>query len=151
MRSAGPRTECSSNGRPSAGARPPTRAPSARAWSPKGCRLAPPRPRADLSAYAFQLRAYALAARAITGRGARVRAGILFLGGASEPTMLDGGGADGALANGEHDAFATELAALGARLAAARWSDRWAGVPVETCKALRCGFVPACHGRLRTM
>jgi ATP-dependent helicase/nuclease subunit A len=108
------------------------------------------RPRADLSPYGFQLRAYALAARRMRGGAALVRAGVVFLGGATEPAMLPGAGTGGALSDAEHEAFEAELAVLGQRLAEARWSDRWEGVPVESCKRLRCGFVTACHGRNRS-
>jgi len=108
------------------------------------------RPRADLTPYAFQLRAYALSAR--RSGGALVRAGLLFLGGdatrpgGEEPVVLRGKGAGGAFSDTEHDAFERELAALGDRFAEARWNDRFPPVELPTCQRLRCGFVVACHG-----
>lgn len=105
------------------------------------------RPRADLSAYTFQLRAYALAmARRAPGRP--IRAGVLFLRGAGEPTALPGASPSGHLTPAEHDAFARHLAELARRYADARRDERWDGVPVARCRSLGCGFLRACHGEL---
>ncbi len=105
-------------------------------------------PAKDLVAWDFQLRTYALAARARPGV-ARVHAGVVFLrGGSAEPRWLAGGDG-GALSEAEHEAHRRELSALAARFAAARWADRWDGVPKARCDALRCGFVVACHGSAR--
>jgi ATP-dependent helicase/nuclease subunit A len=100
------------------------------------------RPRTDLTPYAFQLRAYALAARR-RADVLRVRAGILFLGASDEPVWLPD------FTEAELADFEREVASLGERLADARWRDRWDPIPLERCQALRCGFVPACHGPVR--
>jgi ATP-dependent helicase/nuclease subunit A len=102
------------------------------------------RPRSDLGPYAFQLRAYALAAaRRFPGRP--VRAGIVFLG-AETPTWLAGTGAEPCLMPEDHQRFEEELSELTRRFAEARRSDRWEGVPVEACRRQNCGFVRVCHG-----
>ncbi len=102
------------------------------------------RPRADLSAYSFQLRAYALAiARRFPG--ARVRAGVLFLGAEHEPRWLRGPTAGVAITDQDHAEFERSLAQLAAKYTRARADDAWDGVPVERCRALHCGFVTACH------
>jgi len=104
-------------------------------------------PAADLEPWAFQLRTYSLAARDLDGVD-RVLAGVVFLHGlAPEPRWLPGGDQDGALSRTEHEAHARELGALGRAFAAARWSDRWDGVPKDRCTRLRCGFITACHGK----
>lgn len=102
------------------------------------------RARKDLAPYDFQLRAYAwvMATRA---PGAGVRAGALFLGDAEEPVMLPGDAEGGALSAAQHQAFERELQRLGARLSEARAEGRWSAQPLEQCRALRCGFVTACH------
>jgi ATP-dependent helicase/nuclease subunit A len=105
------------------------------------------RPRADLSAYTFQLRAYALAmARRTPGRP--IRAGVLFLRGAGEPTALPGASPGGHWSDAEHAQFAQHLGELAQRYADARRDERWDGVPVARCRALGCGFLRACHGEL---
>ncbi|MFO0590007.1 MAG: UvrD-helicase domain-containing protein [Polyangiaceae bacterium] len=102
------------------------------------------RPRADLSGYAFQLRAYALA---ISRRfpGARVRAGVLFLGAEAEPRWLRNKDGSPEIQANEHAEMERSLAQLAARYARARTDDVWDGVPIERCRALHCGFVTACH------
>ena len=101
------------------------------------------RPRPDLSAYVFQLRAYALAlARRFPE--ARVHAGVLFLGAADEPAWL-GGGAE--LSTEDHCAFEVSLAELALDYSGSRAADVWEGVPIERCRSLHCGFVTACHRR----
>ena len=90
--------------------------------------------------HAFQLDAYALAARALVPDAAKIRAGIVFLGaGAGEPAWL---------ATTESSAGARveeRLASLGARLVDARWSERFPRVAIATCREIRCGYVRHCH------
>jgi ATP-dependent helicase/nuclease subunit A len=102
--------------------------------------------RADLSPYEFQLRAYALAAWK-RYPGQPVRAGVLYLGGPTEPSFLRGGGEGGAFSEDDHEGFERDLAALAGRYAQARYEDRWEGMAVERCKQLHCGFVHVCHAR----
>ncbi|APR81704.1 Hypothetical protein A7982_07053 [Minicystis rosea] len=103
------------------------------------------RPRADLALHAFALRAAALSiARAHPE--ARVRAGMIFLGGGPDPVFLRGQGPDASLDEAEHARFEKDLATIAARLADARYDDRWEAVPRQTCQRLGCGFVAACHG-----
>ncbi|MEZ4295001.1 MAG: UvrD-helicase domain-containing protein [Polyangiaceae bacterium] len=105
------------------------------------------RPRTDLAPYAFQLRTYALAlSRRFPARP--IRAGVLFLGGADAPAWLEGAaGPD--LTAADHAHFESTLAALARTYSDARTADTWDGVPVDRCRALRCGFVTACHRRTR--
>jgi len=104
------------------------------------------RPRSDLGVYAFQLHAYALSmVRREPER--RIRAGVLFLAGASaEPVFLGANGPDGTITPEEHDAFSQHLSELGERFAESRWADRFDPVPLDRCRKLRCGFVGACYG-----
>ena len=103
------------------------------------------RPRADLSAYELPLRASALAA-SLRHPGKPVRAGVLFLGSSTEPVWLKADGPGGAISEEEHARFEQGLLWLAEQLAEARRADRFEGVPVETCRRLRCGFLEACHG-----
>ncbi|WP_437878231.1 UvrD-helicase domain-containing protein [Sorangium sp. So ce513] len=103
------------------------------------------RPRADLAPYELRLRASALALRK-RHPDRPVRAGVLFLGAAIEPVWLTGSGPQGTIADDEHARFERELARLAERFAEARAEGRFDGVPIETCRRLRCGFVRACHG-----
>jgi ATP-dependent helicase/nuclease subunit A len=104
------------------------------------------RPRGDLAAHAFTLRAAALAA--LRARpDARVRAGVLALGGGPEPIFLRGG----ALDPEEMARFEKDLATIAQRYAEARYEDRWDGVPATACRRLGCGFVAACHGASEAM
>ncbi|WP_437784813.1 UvrD-helicase domain-containing protein [Sorangium sp. So ce1097] len=103
------------------------------------------RPRADLAPYELRLRASALALRK-RHPDRPVRAGVLFLGAAVEPAWLRGSGPQGTIADDEHARLERELARLAERFAEARAEGRFDGVPVETCRRLRCGFVRACHG-----
>jgi ATP-dependent helicase/nuclease subunit A len=106
------------------------------------------RPRADLSPYEVELRAYSLAiARRSPDRP--VRAGVVYLGSSPEPVLLRGAGDGGAISAAEHDQFQTELEAIAHRYAEARHLERFEGVPPETCKRLSCGFINACHGERR--
>ncbi len=103
------------------------------------------RPGGNLGAYRFQLEAYALAL-ARGAENARVRAGILFLEGAIEPAFA-GSGTERAFTPSEHEAFAASLAAITKRFADARAAGVYQGIELDACRALRCGFVTACHQR----
>jgi ATP-dependent helicase/nuclease subunit A len=103
------------------------------------------RPREGLAKEAFALRAAALAT-ARSHPEARVRAGILFLGGAAEPVFLRGSGPEGSLDEAEMARFETDLGTIAGRYAEARYDDRWEATPVATCRKLGCGFVGSCHG-----
>jgi len=102
-------------------------------------------PHGDLGAHELPLRVAALAA-ARRRPGVRARAGLIFLRHAPEPVWLEGEGEGGALSDDEHAAFERELAAVGQSYAEARYTDRFEGVSLATCRQLRCGFVRACHG-----
>ncbi|HEY2518064.1 MAG TPA: UvrD-helicase domain-containing protein, partial [Polyangiaceae bacterium] len=93
---------------------------------------------ASAAPHAFQLDAYALAARGLARGVTRVRAGIVFLGpGGGEPVWR---------AAGDPEARVRErVAALGARLVEARWEERFPRAPLPTCIAIRCGYVKRCH------
>lgn len=98
----------------------------------------------SLDPYAFQLRAYALAlARMFPA--ARVRTGIVFLRGASEPVWLTSALGGDTLAPVDHDTFERDLSATTLAFAEARAADRWPGVEVGQCRRERCGFITACH------
>jgi ATP-dependent helicase/nuclease subunit A len=91
--------------------------------------------------HAFQLDAYALAARALVPSATRVRTGIVFLGGgADSPAWRPSGPAAD---------VAARLAALGSRLVDARWTERFPREPLATCRAIQCGYVADCHPRAR--
>ena len=93
---------------------------------------------ASVDAHALQLDAYALAARALFPATTRLRAGVLFLGGAAEePVWRDAVDPDPDVAG--------RLASLGARLVEARWSERFPREPLATCRKIRCGYVRYCH------
>jgi ATP-dependent helicase/nuclease subunit A len=87
--------------------------------------------------YALQLDAYALAALEIVPAAASVRAGLVFLGADTpEPVwrhLMD-----------VHETRA-RIAAIGNRLVAARWTDRFERVLPSRCDAIRCGYVDLCH------
>ncbi|MDB4936252.1 MAG: putative ATP-dependent helicase [Labilithrix sp.] len=90
-------------------------------------------------AYGFQLDVYALAAREMFPTASRLRAGLVYLGGASsagEPSWRS--------LPAESDVRA-RLAAMGDRLVRARWSGAFARVPLERCEAIHCGFIGRCH------
>jgi ATP-dependent helicase/nuclease subunit A len=87
--------------------------------------------------HAFQLDAYALAARAMVPNAAKIRAGIVFLGG--------GRGDPAWIAPFDPVAARARLAPLGARLVEARWGERFPREPITTCRAIRCGYVQHCH------
>ena len=90
-------------------------------------------------AYAFQLDVYALAARAMFPHAPGLRAGLVYLGGASsagEPawrTLPD-----------EAD-VRSRLAALGDRVVRARWEGAFPRVDLRRCEAIYCGFIGRCH------
>jgi hypothetical protein len=96
----------------------------------------------DPSPYAFQLDVYAHAARArfgIEALGARLRTGILFLGGdAGSPGWRE----PSAPADVE-----LRLARLGTDLIEARWRDEFPPAPRTVCDELHCGFRLACFAR----
>jgi ATP-dependent helicase/nuclease subunit A len=106
------------------------------------------RARGDLSPHEFQLRAYALAVQR-RASSARVRAGVIFLGGAPDPIWLPGAGAEGTLTDADHERFAAELIGLSQRFIDARYQDRFERVAVSACRRLRCGFLEACHDSKR--
>ena len=97
-----------------------------------------------LDAYAFQLRAYALALSRAND-GAPVRTGVLFLLGDPRPVWLPGSDADGFLDASDHAAFEAELAVVAARLGEARATDVWPPEKKPECERLGCGFLTACH------
>ncbi|MBK8255501.1 MAG: UvrD-helicase domain-containing protein [Polyangiaceae bacterium] len=103
------------------------------------------RPRSDLSVYAFQLRAYALAlARRFPEHA--VRAGVLFLGAADEPAWIEGS-AGVYFSAEDHQRFEVYLSSLAEAYSKARAAEVWEEVPLERCRSLHCGFVTACHRR----
>jgi len=87
----------------------------------------------------FQLTAYGVAARAIF-QAERVRAGLIFLGDARPTARIV------ELSPEELDACEARLARLATELAEARRTGVRAGRPLETCRALGCGYVVRCHG-----
>jgi ATP-dependent helicase/nuclease subunit A len=101
--------------------------------------------RGDIAPHTLKLRAFALAAQR-QASSARVRAGVIFLGGAPDPIWLPGAGPEGTLTSVEHQRFEEELRELSQRFAEARYHDRFEGVAVTTCRRLGCGFLEACHG-----
>ncbi len=99
----------------------------------------------DAAPYAFQLDVYAHAARERFGMqgtealGARLRTGILFLGGdAGSPGWRD----PSAPADVER-----RLARLGTDLVEARWRDEFPSAPRTVCDELHCGFRLACFAK----
>jgi ATP-dependent helicase/nuclease subunit A len=88
--------------------------------------------------HALRLVARVLAARALVPEATRIRAGHAFLGGGGEPAWYALGAAD-------LDAARARTAALGERLALARWSERFPPEPVTTCHAIDCGYLGFCH------
>jgi ATP-dependent helicase/nuclease subunit A len=94
-------------------------------------------------AYGFQLDVYALAARALFPRAPRLRAGLVYLGGASaasEPSWRN--------LPDEADVRA-RLAPMGDRLVRARWSGAFPRVARARCESIHCGFIGRCHASLR--
>lgn len=90
-------------------------------------------------AYAFQLDVYALAARALFPGAPRLRAGLVYLGGASasgEPSWR---------VLPDEDGVRARLAAMGDRLVRARWGGAFPRVALERCEAIHCGFIGRCH------
>lgn len=90
-------------------------------------------------AYAFQLDVYALAARAMFPAAPRLRAGLVYLGGASaagEPSWR--------VLPGEAD-VRSHLVGLGNRLVQARWGGVFPRVALDQCEAIYCGFIGRCH------
>jgi hypothetical protein len=94
-------------------------------------------------AYGFQLDVYALAARALFPRAPRLRAGLVYLGGASaasEPTWRN---------LPDEAEVRARLAPMGDRLVRARWSGAFPRVALAHCEAIHCGFIGRCHASLR--
>jgi ATP-dependent helicase/nuclease subunit A len=88
-------------------------------------------------AYAFQLEVYVLAARAQFPEATRLRAGLVFLGGATgEPTWRK--------LPDEAD-VRRRIAGLGDTLAHARWTGAFPRVELARCEAIYCGFIGRCH------
>lgn len=91
----------------------------------------------QIGSYAFQLDVYALAARAHFPNATRLRAGLSFLGaGTGEPVWRD---------LPDESEVRKRIAALGAKLVAARWSDAFPRVEIERCESIHCGFIGRCH------
>jgi ATP-dependent helicase/nuclease subunit A len=90
-------------------------------------------------AYGFQLDVYALAAREMFPSAPRLRAGLVYLGGASssgEPAWR---------ALPADNDIRARLAGLGDRLVRARWGGTFARVALDRCEAIHCGFIGRCH------
>jgi hypothetical protein len=94
--------------------------------------------RGSPATHALRLAARVLAARALVPEATRIRAGHAFLGQGGEPAWYVLGAA-------ELEAARTRIAALGERVALARWSARFPPEPVTTCHAIDCGYVSFCH------
>jgi len=90
-------------------------------------------------AYAFQLDVYALAARAIFPAARRLRAGLVYLGGAGaagEPKWRP---------PTEERELRARLAAMGDDLLRARWTGLFPRVELARCESIYCGFIGRCH------
>jgi len=98
--------------------------------------------------YRFQLDAYGLAATRLFPSARRVRVGLSFLREADPTPRFHAFAADDA------HRFEASLATLGLALAAApsraRAGGEWEGRPVDTCRALGCGYLYRCHPSSRT-
>jgi hypothetical protein len=92
----------------------------------------------DPRPHALQLDVYALAARALTHEGARVRAGAAFLGGegAMEPRFRP------PIAAPKLEAHLLDLAK---DLVEARRRALFTRAPAKTCHAIGCGYFTLCH------
>ena len=91
----------------------------------------------DPEGHALQLDVYAVAARERFPNARRLRAGLVFLGGAaSEPVWRALPSPEGVRA---------DIAMLGGRLADARWSLSYPRVALARCEAIHCGFIGRCH------
>jgi ATP-dependent helicase/nuclease subunit A len=104
------------------------------------------RSRPSLDAYAFQLRAYALAL-ARRHPGTAVRAGVVFLLG-GETRWLEPSGAR--FTAQELEEIESELLATARAFAEARATGVYAGIAEPACRALGCGFLTACHRGARS-
>lgn len=90
-------------------------------------------------AYGFQLDVYALAARSLFPDAARLRAGLVYLGGAGaagEPIWR---------VLPDEAEVRRRLASMGERLVRARWSSVFPRVALDRCEAIHCGFIGRCH------
>ncbi len=99
------------------------------------------RRRPSLEAYAFQLRAYALAL-ARRYPGAAVRTGVVFLLG-GEIAWLDA--EERPLSPAELTRIEADLLASAHAFAKARATGDYPGVEEARCRKLSCGFLTACH------
>jgi hypothetical protein len=89
--------------------------------------------------YAIQLDMYTLAVEVDARRGARIRSGIVFLGGDdAEPIWLRSPPAGPLEVRGR-------AAALADALMEARWTESYARAPLERCRAIRCGYTGLCY------
>jgi ATP-dependent helicase/nuclease subunit A len=93
--------------------------------------------------YRLQLDAYCLAASLLHPDLRRVRAGLAFLRERDpSPGLAD-------FDEAQATRFRAQLADLGPALASARArlpvDGQWEGRPVETCRAIRCGYLYRCH------
>jgi ATP-dependent helicase/nuclease subunit A len=89
------------------------------------------------ASYAFQLDAYALAARMFFPEAKVIRTGIVFLGGdASEPRWSE---------PADPERTRKTLFRLASRLIESRQSETFPRVPIARCKELRCGYASLCH------
>lgn len=90
-------------------------------------------------AYAFQLDVYALAARAMCPAATALRAGLVYLGGASagsEPSWR---------VLPDEAELRVRLAKMGERVVRARWDGVFPRVALDRCEAIYCGFIGRCH------
>jgi ATP-dependent helicase/nuclease subunit A len=93
--------------------------------------------RGEADDYRFQLQAYSLAARRLYPQAPTVRTGLVFLKEADPTPSLE--------VAGPSAPFEQELRDLGQRLSSARANESWSGLPIDTCRRLRCGYVYRCH------
>ena len=94
-------------------------------------------------AYGLQLDVYATAARSLFPAASRLRAGLVYLGGAraaAEPEWR---------ALPDEAEVRTRLAAMGDGLVQARWNGSFPRVRLERCEAIYCGFIGRCHASAR--
>ena len=91
-----------------------------------------------LAPYRFQLACYALAAWELSGRQARVRAGISFLGAVDPEPRWDG-------ELPAMEAFAHTLRERAERLVEASARGAFPGLASTRCSALHCGHLRRCH------
>lgn len=93
----------------------------------------------ELLPYALQLELYALAARSLFPDAARVRAGVVFLGG--EP------GSPVWLPEVEQGVLEARVVETITALSEARWLGVFPRANVPRCEAIACGYIGRCHPR----